>query len=102
MASVEYIETVSINNEKSISFLKNSEFYNNTPIMPFLSDKASVLWVHTVINTNYEHFLCRVPPHGVRKIILSTNIAESSVTIDDCVFVIDVGKMKENRYVKID
>lgn len=37
-------------------------------------------------------------PHGCRKIILSTNIAETSVTIPEVQFVVDTGKSREKRY----
>ena len=39
-----------------------------------------------------------VPPSGVRKVVLATNIAEASLTIPDVVFVVDTGKLKEKRY----
>ena len=38
------------------------------------------------------------PPHGVRKVVLSTNVAETSVTIDDVGFVIDTGRHKAGAY----
>jgi HrpA-like RNA helicase len=42
--------------------------------------------------------LLQVPPAGVRKIVLSTNIAETSVTLEDVVVVIDSGRHKERRF----
>ncbi|KAJ5803232.1 uncharacterized protein N7503_005682 [Penicillium pulvis] len=38
------------------------------------------------------------PPRGKRKVIAATNVAETSITIEDVVAVIDTGRVKETSY----
>uniref|UniRef100_A0A803XXE0 RNA helicase n=1 Tax=Meleagris gallopavo TaxID=9103 RepID=A0A803XXE0_MELGA len=54
--------------------------------------------LHSVLSTQDQAAAFTVPPLGVRKIVLATNIAETGITIPDVVFVIDSGRTKENRY----
>lgn len=54
--------------------------------------------LHSQMQNDDHRQVFRVAPAGQRKIVLSTNIAETSVTIEDVVFVIDSGKVKEKSY----
>ena len=40
-------------------------------------------------------------PQGCRKVIISTNIAETSITIPDVQHVVDSGKLRENQYDQV-
>ncbi|KTF86856.1 hypothetical protein cypCar_00013871 [Cyprinus carpio] len=61
-------------------------------------DRYKLVALHSTLSSQDQSSAFTVPPPGVRKIVLSTNIAETGVTIPDVVFVIDTGKTKENRY----
>ena len=40
------------------------------------------------------------PPRGQRKVVLCTNVAETSLTVDDCCLVIDSGRQKSAEYAR--
>lgn len=64
------------------------------------SGKYQILALHSVLSSEDQSTAFKIPPPGVRKIVLATNIAETGVTIPDVVYVIDSGKVKENRYIE--
>ncbi|ESR61577.1 hypothetical protein CICLE_v10014079mg [Citrus x clementina] len=65
-----------------------------------LGDPTRVLLLtcHGSMASSEQRLIFDEPESGVRKIVLATNIAETSITINDVVFVIDCGKAKETSY----
>ncbi|XP_078313868.1 putative ATP-dependent RNA helicase DHX34 isoform X2 [Crassostrea virginica] len=57
-----------------------------------------ILPLHGTLSVDEQDKVFDFPPEGVRKCIVSTNIAETSVTIDGVRFIIDSGKVKEMTY----
>ncbi|XP_075683949.1 ATP-dependent RNA helicase DHX30 isoform X2 [Rhinoderma darwinii] len=57
-----------------------------------------ILPVHSNVPLTNQQAIFERPPPSIRKIVLATNIAETSVTIDDIVHVVDTGMHKEQRY----
>ncbi|RDX62405.1 DExH-box ATP-dependent RNA helicase DExH3 [Mucuna pruriens] len=67
---------------------------------PLLGDQSRVLLLacHGSMVSSEQRLIFENPEGGVRKIVLATNMAETSITINDVVFVVDSGKAKETSY----
>eukprot|EP00854_Cymbomonas_tetramitiformis_P006187 gene6187-7418_t len=59
---------------------------------------ALVLPLHSQVAAAEQQRVFDRPTAPTRKIILATNIGESAITIDDVVFVVDSGRLKEKSY----
>ncbi|XP_075225444.1 putative ATP-dependent RNA helicase DHX34 [Lycorma delicatula] len=57
-----------------------------------------ILSLHSSLSLTEQDKVFNYAPEGMRKCIVSTNIAETSITIDGIRFVIDSGKVKEMSY----
>ncbi|XP_037036273.1 probable ATP-dependent RNA helicase DHX34 isoform X2 [Bradysia coprophila] len=62
------------------------------------SNNWIILPLHSSLSIADQDKVFDYPPDGVRKCVIATNIAETSITIDGIRFVIDSGKMKEISY----
>ncbi|CAI0400616.1 unnamed protein product [Linum tenue] len=67
---------------------------------PVLGDPSKVLLLacHGSMASSEQRLIFDKPEDGLRKIVLATNMAETSITINDVVFVVDCGKAKETSY----
>ncbi|CAE6412163.1 unnamed protein product, partial [Rhizoctonia solani] len=54
--------------------------------------------LHSTVPVAEQQAVFEPPSEGVRRIILATNIAETSITIPDVVYVVDTARVKEKRY----
>eukprot|EP00038_Savillea_parva_P008090 m.174636 g.174636 ORF g.174636 m.174636 type:complete len:1486 (+) comp13861_c0_seq1:211-4668(+) len=60
--------------------------------------RMKVIQLHSSVPFEEQQPVFEPAPDGQVKVILATNIAESSVTISDAVAVVDCGRVKELRY----
>ena len=54
--------------------------------------------LHASLLPSDQRRVFQSPPKGKRKVIAATNVAETSITIEDVVAVIDTGRVKETSY----
>lgn len=60
----------------------------------FPASKFVIYPLHSMLTGNDQRNIFNRPPEGVRKIIVSTPLSETSITIEDVVYVINAGKMR--------
>ncbi|KAK9459174.1 P-loop containing nucleoside triphosphate hydrolase protein [Lipomyces oligophaga] len=62
-------------------------------------DSYRIYLLHSTLTSSQKAVFEHVPA-GCRKIIISTNIAETSITIPELQYVIDAGKAREKKYIQ--
>lgn len=62
---------------------------------PATAATYEIALLHSRLSAQEQRRAFMTPPHGKRKLVLATNIAETSLTIEDVVFVVDCGKSKQ-------
>lgn len=70
----------------------HEKLQNSTAFPP---EKFVIYALHSMLTGNDQRQIFLRPPDSIRKIILSTPLSETSITIEDVVYVINSGKMRK-------
>lgn len=62
------------------------------------SDRLEIFPLHANLSSQEQTSVFRPVKPGFRKCVVATNVAETSITIDGIVFVVDCGRVKENTF----
>ena len=54
--------------------------------------------LHASLQSSEQRLVFKKAPSGLRKVVAATNVAETSITIEDIVAVIDTGRVKETSF----
>ena len=63
------------------------------PVLGFKSGRFKLIPLHSSLSSEDQAAVFSKPKNNMRKIVISTNLAETSITIDDCVFVVEVREL---------
>jgi hypothetical protein len=78
--------------------IKNSIEAIKSAVPSRISSTLLIVPLHANL-TSQEQTLCfRPTPPGMRKIVVATNVAETSITIDGIVYVVDCGRVKAMNF----
>ena len=64
----------------------------------FRDSGSVILPLHSALSASDQRRVFQRPPGGARKVVVATNIAETSLTIPDVVYVVDSGRQKCRQY----
>eukprot|EP01060_Flectonema_neradi_P008721 TRINITY_DN16225_c0_g1_i1.p1 TRINITY_DN16225_c0_g1~~TRINITY_DN16225_c0_g1_i1.p1 ORF type:complete len:1330 (+),score=351.05 TRINITY_DN16225_c0_g1_i1:530-3991(+) len=59
------------------------------------SKTMRIVCLHSTVPQEHQNLAFKPSPAGIRKVVLATNIAETSITVDDVVYVVDTGRVKQ-------
>ncbi|TKA74498.1 hypothetical protein B0A49_06569 [Cryomyces minteri] len=79
-------------------FLPGTMEIDNTLRILRAQPNLHVLPLHASLQSVEQRRVFPPPPRGKRKVIAATNVAETSITIEDIVAVIDTGRVKETSF----
>ncbi len=108
-------EPIPLESVVNIALLAISEMRDNGAVLIFLpgeleinrvanglkmrsSESLYILPLHGLLPPDQQALVFAIPPSGKRKVVVSTNVAEASITIPDVTLVIDSVRVKEMTY----